>query len=64
MRINDFVLFQKSNIILKKMIAICLQNNNDICMFKVQEKGREVMKTFFFFHRKLFTKKRALVFDY
>ena len=45
MRINDFVLFQKSNIILKKMIAICLQNNNDICMFKVEEKGREVMKT-------------------
>jgi len=47
MRINDFVLFQKSNIILKKMIAICLQNNNDICMFKVEEKGREVMKTLF-----------------
>ena len=47
MRINDFVLFQKSNIILKKMMAICLQNNNDICMFKVEEKGREVMKTLF-----------------
>ena len=58
------LLFLKSNINLKKMITICLQNNKEIHMFKLEERGRAVIKNLIFYFPNIIHKAACLVFDY